>query len=122
MENQWFDSYLHKRKQRVLVNGIFSDPLMINSGVPQGSILGLFLFLIYINDIEQGIKEFSSRLFAGDTFLTLTDKNLDSLIEKTNGAFNPIYEGRCTYIHTLYFHSNYQSSSIELISSRKKNT
>ena len=81
MENQWFDSYLHKRKQRVLVNGIFSDLLMINSGVPQGSILGPFLFLIYINDIEQATKEFSIRLFADDTSLTLTDKNLDLLIE-----------------------------------------
>ena len=98
MENQWFDSYLHKRKQRVLVNGIFSDLLMINSGVPQGSILGPFLFLIYINDIEQATKEFSLRLFADDTSLTLTDKNLDLLIEKANAAFNPIYEWLCANI------------------------
>ena len=98
MENQWFDSYLHKRKQRVLVNGIFSDLLMINSGVPQGSILGPFLFLIYINDTEQATKEFSLRLFADDTSLTLTDKNLDLLIEKANAVFNPIYEWLCPNI------------------------
>ena len=98
MENQWFDSYLHKRKQRVLVNGIFSDLLMINSGVPQGSVLGPFLFLIYINDIEQATKEFSLRLFTDDTSLTLTDKNLDLLIEKANAAFNPFYEWLCAII------------------------
>ena len=91
MENQCFDSYLHKRKQRVLVNALFSDLLMNNSGVRQGSILGPFLFLIYINDIEQATKEFSTRLFAHDPSLTLTDKNFDLLIGKANVAFNPIY-------------------------------
>ena len=87
LDNQWFDSYLHKRKQRVLVNGIFPDLLMNNSGVPQGSILGPFLFLIYINDIEQATKEFSIRLFADDTSLTLTDKNLDQLISLKKQLF-----------------------------------
>ena len=61
-------NYLSNRKQKVLINGSESNWGSIKSGVPQGSVLGPLLFLIYINDLEQGIKS-SIKFFADDTSL-----------------------------------------------------
>ena len=65
---QWFTDYLNNRKQRVVLPGVFSHWTDLKAGVPQGSILGHLLFLIYINDIARNINS-SKRLFADDTSL-----------------------------------------------------
>ena len=62
------ENYLNNRKQRVVLNGIHSDWGLINSGVPQGSVLGPLLFLVYTNDLENGIRS-SIKFFADDTCL-----------------------------------------------------
>ena len=64
----WFKHYLSDRKQRVVLPGAISDWVFIRAGVPQGSILGPLLFLIYINDIVTDICS-NIRLFADDTSL-----------------------------------------------------
>ena len=61
-------SYLTDRKQRVILNGSASNWGAILSGVPQGSVLGPLLFLVYINDMENGIKS-QIKFFADDTSL-----------------------------------------------------
>ena len=63
-----FESYLRDRQQRVVINGSFSNFLPIESGVPQGSVLGPLLFLVYINDLERNIKS-NIKFFADDTML-----------------------------------------------------
>ena len=64
----FFQSYLSNRKQRVTLNGFHSEFASIESGVPQGSVLGPLLFLVYINDLEKGVKS-NVKFFADDTML-----------------------------------------------------
>jgi len=64
----WLRDYLCDRRQRVVLSGATSDIVSIAAGVPQGSILGLHLFLVYINDIITDIHS-PIRLFADDTTL-----------------------------------------------------
>ena len=68
---QWFKSYLTNRHQRVVVNGQTSDWGELTAGVPQGSVLGPLLFLVYINDITSVAESAEVRLFADDTILYL---------------------------------------------------
>ncbi|VDI10310.1 Hypothetical predicted protein [Mytilus galloprovincialis] len=64
----WFKSYLSDRQQRVGVNGFFSNWNTVKAGVPQGSILGPFLFLLFVNDIVDAVTN-KIKLFADDTCL-----------------------------------------------------
>ena len=64
-----FKSYLNQRSQKVYVNGCLSDSAKITSGVPQGSVLGPLLFLIFINDLPKTVQTSSSYLFADDSKL-----------------------------------------------------
>lgn len=68
---KWFQSYLWNRQQIVLVNNTKSDVENISHGVPQGSVLGPLLFLIYINDITKASSLFKYILFADDSTLSV---------------------------------------------------
>ena len=66
--HKWIDSWLSERSQKVVLDGRASDPVPVLSGVPQGSVLGPVLFLIFIIDLPDNIRS-SVRLFADDCVL-----------------------------------------------------
>ena len=86
--HNWITYFLSNRKQRVSLNGALSDTTYVTSGVPQGSVLGPILFLLYINDINENIQS-SIHLFADLTIFNkiatqgapqmAVDKEADSL-------------------------------------------
>ena len=71
------ESFLHKRYQRVVLNGQSSKWQNVNAGVPQGSVLGPPFFLIYVNDLPQGLHS-DVKLFANDTSLFSVIHDVDA--------------------------------------------
>ena len=84
MPLEWFNSYLTNRQQSVSLVGVLSKPSLVSCGVPQGSILGPLLFIIYINDIVNCSKLIHFILYADDTTLLFHAENFDKLFEKVN--------------------------------------
>ena len=85
------ESYLRQRYQRVVINNNWSSWKEVQHGVPQGSIHGPLLFLIYINDLSKNISDKSIPiLFADDTSFILTSYETSELRRKANEVFNII--------------------------------
>ena len=80
----WFKSYLHDRKQFVSVNGHSSSICKISCGVPQGSVLGPLLFLIFMNDLPNSSKLLKFFLFADDTNIYFQADDHTRLIRTVN--------------------------------------
>ena len=80
----WFESYLTNRKQYVSVNGKDSDIKSITCGVPQGSVLGPLLFLLYINDLPNISNKLKFFLFADDTNIYLESADIKHLERTMN--------------------------------------
>ena len=83
----WFKSYLSKRKFKVNLNKTFSEPGELLCGVPQGSILGPLLFLLYINDMPQAVK-CELLLYADDTCLIFQHKDIKEIENQLNQNFS----------------------------------
>jgi hypothetical protein len=72
---KWVESFLKNRIQKVVINGASSAPADVQSGVPQGTVLGPVLFIIYMNDLHKVIKNTILKCFADDSKLIMSIKN-----------------------------------------------
>ena len=77
---EWVENYLNNRKQYTIANGIVSDLNNITCGVPQGSVCGPLLFLLYINDISSCLDKCKVSLYADDTVLYYSTDNVNDAL------------------------------------------
>ena len=89
---QFFKSYLSNRRQFTIINGVQSTHKIVSTGVPQGSVLGPVLFLIYVNDLYRSIPNCLTRLFADDTNLSTYDKNKLKLKQSANAVLKALVD------------------------------
>ena len=117
LPNQWFRSYLTNRQQFVSISGHSSQKRPVEHGVPQGSVLGPLLFLIYINDLPNAIKNSETNLFADDTCLLSSDSDLEHLETKINTDLADL----STWLKANKISLNATKTEVLLFRSRKKN-
>ena len=111
----WFTSYLSSRTQVTTVNNSTSSPRPITVGVPQGSILGPLLFLIYINDLPKCLNHSKSILYADDTLLYYSAKTATALQTNINSDLQSLSNWLNENLLTL----NYEKTKFLFFANRK---
>ena len=91
-ELSWFRSYLHNRSQIVINNGKKSDKCFVNIGVPQGTILGPVLFLLYVNDLSNSVINANINIYADDVVIYCSSESLPDLSINLQNNINSVYD------------------------------
>ena len=115
--NTWLKSYLYNRHQCVKYEDVISERMPINCGVPQGSILGPLLFLLYINDRNKALTFSTTYHFADDTNLLCSGKSMKHLRKAVNKDLKSLYSWRCANRLSL----NVDKTEFVIFQSRRQN-
>jgi hypothetical protein len=91
-ELEWFRSYLHNRSQVVILNNTISKKKFMNIGVPQGTILGPILFLLYVNDLSNVVRNASINIYADDVAIYSSHSDLNILQNSMQNILNDVFD------------------------------
>ena len=107
---QWFKAYLTDRTQSVVVNGSISDPQSVSFGIPQGSLVGPLLFIIYVNDVPLVVKHCKIQLYADDTLLYVSSSSISNIKSMLSEDVKHIIE----WLNNNFLCLNYSKTKVML--------
>ena len=113
---QWFNAYLTDRLQSVVVNGLTSDPQSICFGVPQGSLIGPLLFIIYINGLPSIVSLCKIQLYADDTLLYASSSSVTDIEFMLSEDLKHIIE----WLNDNFLYLNYSKTKIMLTGTHQR--
>ena len=116
VSNDWFKTYLSNRNQYVSINGYESGIAALNCDVPQGSVLGPLLFLLYINDLNQAIKFCTIYHFVDDTNLLCQSNSM----KKLNKLVNADLKHLANWLNANKISLNVKKTDMVIFKSRHK--
>ena len=105
---QCFKAYFTDRTQSVVVNGSTSDPQSTSFGVPQGSLIGPLLFIIYINDVPSEVKHCQIQLYANDTLLYVSSSSISDI----ESMLSEDLKHKIEWLNNNFLYLNYSKTKV----------
>ena len=115
---QWFRSYLAVRTQSVCTNGVVSEPQTISFGVPQDSVLGPLLFIVYINDLPLAVQGCSVELYADDTLVYFASKSVSEIQAQLTSGLTYVL----SWLQANFLIHNLEKMKIMLVGTHQRST